>query len=268
MRSPIHLSYTAGYSQTFEDFAYFAHSEGFSGIELIPDLHPNLPEEFDKDRIDTLSELLSQYDLQYTVHNIYMDINPTSLVPKVREFALNLTREVMQFARAIGASAVVVHTGYRFGPWRTKPEQIEMFERVQHETYTTLASYSGELGLPIFLENGSYYLSGRNGMRQPLHIGIEAKELIAIANIPLDDPFGICFDIGKAYLSVDNCSADAVVKYLREVTPLLKEVHMNAFEGYQEVVPGVLAYLEDIDFSGAIILECAKKHIDSLRKLL
>lgn len=268
MRYPIYLSYTAGYGQTFEEFAYFAYSEGFSGIELIPDLHPNLPEELHQDRIDALSELKSRYTLQYTVHNIYMDINPTSLVPKVRELALALTREVMLLAKAIGAMAVVMHTGYRFGPWRTKPEQIQMFESVQYETYRTLAEYANELGIPILLENGSYYLSGRDGIRQPLHIGIEANELVAIANIPVQASFGLCFDIGKAYHSVENCSADAVIEYLREITPYIKEIHMNTFNGYQKIIPSVLSYLESIAFDGAIVLECARNHIDLLRKLL
>lgn len=268
MGFPIYLSYTAGYGWTFEEFAYFASGEGFSGIELIPDLHPNLPEEFDQDRIDALSDLRSRYTLQYTVHNIYMDINPTSLVPKVRELALNLTKEVVQFAKAIGAITVVMHTGYRFGPWRTKPEQIEMFEHVQQETYMTLASYSSALGIPILLENGNYYLSGRDGTRQPLHIGIEAEELLAIASIPPGNPFGICLDIGKALRSVDDCSADAVIAYLRKITNLLKEVHINTFDGYQRVIPEILAYLEAINFAGIIVLECARDSIRPLRQLL
>jgi sugar phosphate isomerase/epimerase len=267
MKAPIYLSYTAGYGQTFEEFVEFVHNEGFVGLEFIPDLHPNLPEEFNEERITALLTLKQRYDLQYTVHNIYMDINPTSLVPKVRQLAIALTWDVMRFAKAIDAQALVMHTGYRFGPWRTKVEQIELFEKVQRETYTLLANYAAKSGVPLLLENGNYYLSGRNGVRQPLHIGIEAQDLIMIANLPQNNAFGICFDIGKAYLSVNDYSVNEVIKYVKEITPLLREIHLNAFEGYQKVVPDVLAYLKDIDFAGPIVLECARSHVDVLRKL-
>lgn len=263
----LYLSYTTSYGQTFEEFANFVYNEGFTGLEFIPDLHPNLPEEFDEERINTLISLKTRYKLQYTVHNIYMDINPTSLVPHVRQLALALTQEVMQFARAIDAQAVIAHTGYRFGPWRTRVEQIEMFERVQQETYTTLARYSTELGIPLLLENGNYYISGRNGVKQPLHIGIEARDLIMIASIPQNNPLGICFDIGKAYLSVEGHSTKEVIEYLKDVRPYLREIHLSAFEGYMEVVPEVLACLEELHFDGPIVLECARSHIGMLRKL-
>lgn len=267
MKAPLYLSYAAGYGQTFEKFVEFAHDEGFVGIEFIPDLHPNLPEEMDEARVKMLIDLKQRYGLQYTVHNIYMDINPTSLVPKVRQLAIALTCDVLQFALAIGAQALVIHTGYRFGPWRTKVEQMEMFEKVQKETYTILADYSVQSGVPLLLENGNYYLSSRNGIRQPLHTGIESQDLIMMANLAQNHSLGICFDIGKAYLSVKDYSVSGVIKYIKEVTPFLKEIHLSAFEGYQEVVPDVLTYLEDIDFGGPIVLECARSHIDVLRTL-
>lgn len=267
MRAPVYLSYTAGYSQPFEEFVEFAHNKGFVGVEFIPDLSPNLIEEFDEHRISILLGLKSQYNLEYTVHNIFMDINPTSLVPKVRRLALELTIETMHFAKAIDAQAMIVHTGYRFTPWRTKPEQIRMFEGVLREAYTELSKYSRETGIPVLLENGDYYLSARNGVRYPLHIGIDAEELLMIAQLPPTNPFGICFDIGKAYFSVSNYSVDEVMAYLRQVTPFLREIHLQAFDGYQDVVPSVLTYLQGIRFDGPIVLECARGSVDLLRRL-
>jgi sugar phosphate isomerase/epimerase len=196
-----------------------------------------------------------------------MDINPTSLVPKVRNLALELTVEVMRFAKAINAHAVVIHPGYRFPPWRTKHDQIKMFERVLRETYIELAKYSAEIGIPLLLENGNYYISARNGIKYPLHIGIDPEELLFIVKLPHDNPFGVCFDVGKAYFSVNNYSIEEVIDYLKKVTPFLKEVHLNAFDGYQQIISYVLTYLEDIGFNGPIVLECDRNKIDLLRKL-
>ena len=267
MKNQIFLSYSAGYLQTFEEFVEFAYQEGFVGVELIPDLTPNLPEQLDDERIKTLIRLKSEYNLRYTVHNIFMDINLTSLVPRVRQLAFDLTQAILVFAKRIGAEAVVIHPGYRFTPWRTKLKQVELFEKVQSDTYLRLAEKSAKIGIPIFIENGSYYLSARYDERKPLHIGITADELLSIAKIPTSLPFGICLDIGKIYFSSARCSIKGVIDYIERVLPLLHEVQLSTFNGYQEVIPHVISYLRSINFKGPIVFECSKEKIKDLFNL-
>jgi sugar phosphate isomerase/epimerase len=268
MKYQLFLSYSAGYLQTFEEFVEFAYRQGFFGVEFIPDLPPNLPEQLDNERIKTLKKLKSEYNLHYTVHSIFMDINPTSLVPKVKQLAFDLTLEILTFAKNIEAEAVIIHPGYRFTPWRERPEQAKLFEKIQKDTYLKLAEESTRIEIPIFIENGSYYLSARKGKRKPLHIGINADELLSIAKIPSKSPFGICLDIGKAYLSSTKCSENEVLNYLERITPLLCEVQLNTFTGYQKVIPLVLAYLKSINFKGPIVLECSKEKIKTLSHLV
>jgi sugar phosphate isomerase/epimerase len=180
--------------------------------------------------------------------------------------AFELTRDVLILASQIEAEAVIIHPGYRFTPWRNKPEQAKLFEEIQKTTYSELANESHKIGVPIFIENGNYYLSARNGERQPLHIGITPDELLQIAHIPSKSPFGICFDVGKAYFSSNNYSANEVVSYIERIAPLLSEVHLNTFSDYQNIIPLVLSSLEAINYSGPIVFECPKDNIKLLYK--
>ena len=170
------LSYAAGHPMTFEEFCNFAHELGFVGVELIPDLSPNLPEEFSLERRSTLRGILNRLELSCTVHNIFYDINHTSLVPSVRQFAYEITKVVMAFAEDIGASALIIHPGYRFSPWRSKPDQAKMFDDVVSEVYPRLGALSLQYGIPLLMENGNYYYCALRGSRNPLHIGIDYEQ--------------------------------------------------------------------------------------------
>lgn len=261
------LSYAAGHPMSFETFCEFAHKKGFAGVEFIPDLSPNLPEEITYERVERLLDLKSKLKLDFTVHNIFYDINMTSLVPRVRALALELTEEILKFATSVRAEAVVAHTGYRFSAWRSKPVQVEMFERICTETYQWLASRSQEYDVPVLLENGNYYLSARTSVKKPLHIGITASELIELVTMATQ-PLGICFDIGKAYFSVDDWSVEQVLEYLKMVSPYLKEVHINTFDGYEECCPPVLKYLSEIGFEGPLVFECGQSSIEILLEMV
>jgi len=261
------LSYAAGHPMTFETFCGFAHQRGFEGVEFIPDLSPNLPEEISLERIVKLMDLKAELGLEFTVHNIFYDINMTSLVPRVRALAFELTEDVLRFAASVEASAVIVHTGYRFGAWRSKPKQMEMFDRICTDTHEWLSLKSNEFNVPILLENGNYYLSARNSVKHPLHIGITAADLIELVTIPRE-PLDVCFDVGKAYFSVDDWSVDQVLEYLEAVRPYLKEIHMNAFDGYEECCPPVLERLKEIGFDGPLVFECGQSSIDLLLEMV
>ena len=260
----IYLSYSSAYVTSFEDFVRRAATQGFAGVELIPDLSPNLLEQFPSHRRQELARTAQNLGLHVTVHNVYMDINPTSLVPAVRQFALDLTFATLEFAKDMDARWLVMHTGYRFGAWRSKPDQARMFEQNLAEIHYELANYSAAVGIPILLENGSYYLATRYGQPSPLHIGIECEELISLARIPASAPFGICLDIGKAYLSVEGRGAGPVIEYVTKTLPLLREVHIGAFPDYAEILPEVLRYLDDNRFDGPVVLECGQDDLEPL----
>jgi len=251
---------------TFEDFCIFASRLEFAGVEFIPDLSPNLPEELTGDRRKKLVQIGQELGLSYTVHNIFYDINHTSLVPRVREFALTLTEDVLKFASDIGAVGFVIHPGYRFAAWRSKQEQIVMFERVVQQVYPALTSLSASYHVPIFMENGNYFLSAKSGKRNPLHIGIEAAELVDL--VETSNPvMGICFDVGKAYFSMNDYSIDELIEYLSHIYPYVREIHLNAFDGYLEAVPPVFDWLSNNKYEGLIIFECGKSAIEPLKEI-
>ena len=86
MRQPlISLSYAYAYTSEFEVFVRDAAAHGFRGVQLIPDLHPNLPHEFDHERRTHLAALIRTNRMRHSLHNVFYDINLVSLVPQVRE---------------------------------------------------------------------------------------------------------------------------------------------------------------------------------------
>jgi sugar phosphate isomerase/epimerase len=253
------LSYSCYYSRKFEEFIDYACNRGFRKLELIPDLSPNLTEEFDERRINHLLELKDKYDIEFFVHNIFYDISLNSLVPKVKNYSISITREVIEFAKKIKASLFIIHPGYAFPSWRKNPEQEKSLQKSIKESLETLAQVALEERVPILIENGHYYISSKKGIKTPLHLGILPDELVKLATLPKFYNFGITLDIQKAYLTNQD-----ILKYCKIVRPYLRHIHLRPFKNYKLYIYSLIEYLIATNYTECLVLECSKEEIKDL----
>ena len=244
------LSYATAYGITFEDFIEQAVERGFSDVQLIPDQEPNLYSEFDKSRIERLLHLSTKYGLQYRVHNVFYDINPLSLVPAVRDAALAVTKEIVAFAKAIRAKTVTVHAGYMFPGWRRDPVQSTRFWSYAEQSLRRLADLASGQNVDLLIENGSYYVSTRDGLgHKPLHVGVDPEELRRLIDVA-EGRLGVCLDLNKALHSSSPLGA-----FVSKVGPWVRELQVSSVRDHEAEIGGAIEALKAESFKGAIVLE-------------
>lgn len=153
------LSYAVAYGSLFEDFIIHASQLGFSSVQLIPDQSPNLYSELSPSRLRSLRELQRDLGMSYHLHNVFYDINLTSLVPEVKQCAFDITSKVLSIAQEINAQTVTLHPGYMFGGWRRDPIQRKRFWEEAEQSMKRLGSMSEAAKVPLLIENGSYHIT-------------------------------------------------------------------------------------------------------------
>jgi sugar phosphate isomerase/epimerase len=250
MRPRILLSYAAFYGRTFEEMLAVASDQGFSGVQFIPDQTPNLPEELGDARIETLRTQATNHEMQISMHNVFYDINLTSLYPAVADQSMRITLDVLEIARKLRSESLIVHPGYMFPGWRSSDLQRRRFFDHAKESMVWLADASVAAGVPILLENGSYYLTTR--LREagtPLHLGIEPTELMQLVEFA-SGRLGICLDVNKA-LHATTSSTD----FVRMLAPHIRQLQMSTVAQRWNLVEPLLSELLDSGFDGSIVLE-------------
>lgn len=228
----VSLSYAAGfYTKTFEEFIGNAADLGFAGVQLIPDQHPNLYSEFDERRIDAVRSLLKSKRVYASVHNVFYDINPTSLIPDVQNYSLEISSQVMELAKALGAQAITVHPGYAYPGWVSDAKQRARYLDSARVGIAKLAELASSFDLSLLFENGSYRLTALKSDRStPFHFGIEISELREVLNY-CDGKAQICFDISKALAS--NISLN---EFVSEFGDVIRQVQFSNLAHVGEVL--------------------------------
>ena len=86
-----------------------AHADGFDVVEVLCE-GPYLP----RYALKNISqfEILSQYNVELTIHSPTVDLNPASVNIGIREETFKQLNETVDFAASIDASTVTTHPGY------------------------------------------------------------------------------------------------------------------------------------------------------------
>jgi sugar phosphate isomerase/epimerase len=240
------LSYAAGfYGKSFEEFAQFAGESSIKRIHFIPDQFPNLYSSFQESRISDLKNLKSKFDLDISLHNVFYDINPLSLVPSVAEFALQVTKDVALLGQNLGSQSLTIHPGYIYPGWSADPSQRKRFEGEIGEKIRILVDSVGELGLQCRFENGSYCLTSLlSERRTPFHYGVFAEDLRKVVESHTDAR--VCLDIGKVFAS--NLT---IKEFIEKFQERIKEVQFSDIKSLNSFIEKCKIYglnAKKIDF--------------------
>ena len=91
----------AGIEDSLENTLEFIENLGLDYAELV--------HQFPTENID--AELLDSYNLKYSIHTPFMDVNIATLQEKSRLNSIEQIKSSIDFANEINAEAVVVHPG-------------------------------------------------------------------------------------------------------------------------------------------------------------
>lgn len=197
------ISYSNYYGMKFENFISKILPYDFKAVQLIPDQDPNLYNNFSSNRIDKLLDLKYENELQYSIHNVFYDINLLSLVPDVKENSFKITKKVIEFAKRIEAKNLTLHLGYIFPGWQKDKYQNKNYWINAEEVVHRIIELSEKYEINILFENGSYHLCTKKGRKKiPFHIAISPAEINRIFQLS-NDKINLCFDFNKA-LSTDH----------------------------------------------------------------
>ena len=257
------LSYAGSYQLTFEEFLRLASELGFGHVQIIPDQEPNLYSDIAGKRLKELCELRESLGLDIHVHNVFYDINFVSLIPAVRKLAFDITTKVLEICSHLSARTLTVHPGYMFPGWRKHKTQSDRFWEVVGHSLIDLADLSETYGIPVLLENGSYYLSTADGpQRTPLHVGISPEEMSYLVRLS-QDRLGISLDVNKAIHS-----GYPAMEFVTKLGSSIKQVQLSTVGPYFETIVRLLDAIPLSGDSHVIVLEGGPDEASIARQLL
>ncbi len=214
----------------------------FSHWELVADLKQLLP-----DIAYQMKELAPSYDLEYSIHAPFNDLNLAALNPELRKLAIRYLKETISSASELGIELITFHPGHLC------PSGVYALDMVYQENLKSLR----EIG--EFIENDGLKitLALENMPLRNWTLGNTTEEILEMVDAT---PFGICFDVGHAFI-VDN--QDGIKKFLNNISKF-KNVHIHDNNGKRDEhlilgegkidIPLVVEHLKK-EYNGPIIIE-------------
>ena len=144
----IGASTLAGIENELEDILVFIESLGIEYAELV--------HQYPYENIDT--ELLESFNLKYSVHSPFMDVNIAALQDKSRIQSVNQIKNSIDLASKINAEAVVVHPG--LASFLANKYFIDKVYDFANESIKEIGDYGNDLGVLTTIEN----MPGFDGM--------------------------------------------------------------------------------------------------------
>ena len=137
----IGASTLAGIETTLEETLEFIENLGLEYAELV--------HQFPTENVDV--ELLESYNLKYSIHSPFMDVNIAALQDKSRNNSINQIKDSIDLANRINAEAVVVHPG--LAPFLANKYFSDKVYETANNSIKELGEYGNDLGVLTTIEN-------------------------------------------------------------------------------------------------------------------
>jgi sugar phosphate isomerase/epimerase len=214
--------------------------------------------ELDKKRIQVLKETAKSYNLEYSLHAPFADVNIASPIKPLLNASLKRLNQSLQNARAMGAKLWVFHPGQRTGIGQFYPDaDFKQNSQSIQKIYKTAEEY----GINIALENlpAKYWFL----MNTPEEFTRFYRE----TNLPV----GITMDLGHANLEGQiqpffNLLADKIVHIHASDNDGTDDQHLGIGEG--KIDYNLLAQtLKRNGYDKKVVVECMTHVPESIQKL-
>jgi sugar phosphate isomerase/epimerase len=214
--------------------------------------------ELDKKRVSLLKEAAKSYDLEFTVHAPFADINIASPSRTILDASMKRLTQSLDFTRALDAKLWVFHPGARTGITQFYPgsEWKQNTESIQE-----LYAEAEQLGVNIALENlpAKYWFL----MRSPEDFNRFYKETGL--------KIGIVLDLGHANLEAQiqpffNQLADKIIHIHASDNMGVDDDHLGV--GYGKIDYNAFAEtIKKLDYDQRVIVESCSHVPESIAKL-
>ncbi|WP_405296477.1 sugar phosphate isomerase/epimerase family protein [Methanobrevibacter sp.] len=238
----IGASTLAGIEYDLENALEFIESLGIEYAELV--------HQFPSEHI--VPDILESYNLKYTIHAPFMDVNIATLQDKSRANSIDQMKNSIDLANEIDAEAVVVHPG--LASFLAKKYFLDDVYKLANESIAEINDYSRDLGVLTTIENMPTFdamiyqdINDLNDLLVSLDMGMTLD--IGHANHAGYSPDEMIFDSIKHIHIHDNFGDD--------------DAHLSLGEGSIDL-KRIVNTLENKNYEGIYIIEV--NDYDSIKK--
>ena len=239
----IGASTLATFKNSLDDSLEFIESLGIKYVEL---LHQYPTEEFDLD-------VLNSFNLDYTIHAPFMDVNIAALGSKSRANSIEQIKDSIDLANQIDAKVVVVHPGLIPFLAREMPEEVY---KVSDNSIKEIGDYSQDSGVNTTIEN------------MPAFETMIYQDMNRLNETLVEFDMGMTFDIGHAHhsgISPDEMYFDSIKHIHAHDNMGDEDSHLALGEGNIQL-KDIITTFENKKYDGIYMIEVNNK--DSIKKSL
>ena len=224
----IGASSLAGIEYPLENTLEFIENLGIEYAELV--------HQFPSENIDV--DVLESYNLKYTIHSPFMDVNIAAVQDKSRLNSINQIKESIDLANEIDAEAVVVHPG--LGSFLARKYFIDMVYQFANDSIKELGEYGKDLGVLTTIENMPAFEGMLYNNMQDLHELLVSLDMSMTLDIGHANHVGysaeaMYFDSIKHIHCHDNFGDDdshlALGEGSIELNTIINTLEKNNFDG-------------------------------------
>ena len=239
----IGASTLATFKNSLDESLEFIESLGIKYVEL---LHQYPTEEFDLD-------ILNSFNLDYTIHAPFMDVNIAALGSKSRANSIEQIKDSIDLANRIDAKVVVVHPGLIPFLAREMPEEVY---KVSDNSIKEIGDYSHDLGVNTTIEN------------MPAFETMIYQDMNRLNETLVEFDMGMTFDIGHAHhsgISPDEMYFDSIKHIHAHDNMGDEDSHLALGEGNIQL-KDIITTFKNKKYDGIYMIEVNNK--DSIKKSL
>ena len=224
----IGASSLAGIEHPLEDTLEFIENLGLEYVELV--------HQFPAENIDV--NVLESYNLKYSIHAPFMDVNIASVQDKSRLNSIKQIKDSIDFANEINAEAVVVHPG--LAPFLANKYFLDTVYKYSNESIEEIGKYSENQGVLTTIENmptfdGMIYQNLKDLDELLVSLDMSMTLDIGHANHAGYSPEAMYFDSIKHVHAHDNFGDDdahlALGEGSIELNTIINTLEKNNFDG-------------------------------------
>ena len=222
-------------------------------LEFIEDLgldYAEIVHQFPHDKVDV--EIVESFNLKYSVHSPFMDVNIAALQEKSRINSIEQIKESIDLANEINAEAVVVHPG--LASFLANKYYLDTVYEYANESIKELGDYGKDLGVMTTIEN------------MPTFDGMIYKDMNDLHELLVSLDMYMTLDIGHANhagYAPDEMIFDSIKHVHMHDNFGDDDAHLAFGEGSIDL-KGIVNRLEEKNYNGIYIIEVNDN--DSIKK--
>jgi sugar phosphate isomerase/epimerase len=238
----IGASTLAGMTKKLEENLEFIEDLGLDYAEIV--------HQFPHDKVDV--EIVESFNLKYSVHSPFMDVNIAALQEKSRINSIEQIKESIDLANEINAEAVVVHPG--LASFLANKYYLDTVYEYANESIKELGDYGKDLGVMTTIEN------------MPTFDGMIYKDMNDLHELLVSLDMYMTLDIGHANhagYAPDEMIFDSIKHVHMHDNFGDDDAHLAFGEGSIDL-KGIVNRLEEKNYNGIYIIEVNDN--DSIKK--